>query len=394
MTNDKSHTFDIVIVGAGIVGATLAGLLAKSKCKIAVVEPSKAARFDASSDFELRVSAISRASQRALEKAGAWQGILDKRAHPYQAMHVWDQGGSGEIRFDACDVGEPDIGCIIENSVIQSSLFEVLEANPAIELFCPSKITNLSSTGDTKTVTLDTGEQLKTRLVIGADGPRSPVRELAGLSASREDYGQKGLVAVVKTEHHHQDTAWQRFLPTGPLAFLPLDKGYSSIVWSLPADRADRLLKLNDDEFKQQLADAFEHKLGAVTELSIRAAFPLVGSHAERYVTQGVALLGDAAHTIHPLAGQGVNLGIKDAVALADILSPLSTREWGSLKRLRQYERARKGDNLITLKAMEGFSLLFGHHSTIVKQARNTGLNVFNALPMVKQKIMRQAMGL
>jgi 2-octaprenylphenol hydroxylase len=386
--------FDIVIIGAGIVGATLAALLAKTNSKIAVVESTQTNTFDPSSDFELRVSAISRASQRALDSAGAWQSIVSKRAHPYQTMHVWDQGGSGEIRFDARDVGEPDIGCIVENSVIQSSLVEVLESSTTIQFFCPSKIISLSQNGDSQIVILDTGEQLKSPLVVGADGPRSPVRELAGLSVSREDYGQKGLVAVVKTEHSHQDTAWQRFLSGGPLAFLPLNQGYSSIVWSLPADQADRMLKLDDAEFKCQLAEAFEYKLGAIVELGIRAAFPLVGSHAERYVAQGVALLGDAAHTIHPLAGQGVNLGIKDAVALADILSPLSTREWGSFKRLRQYERARKGDNLVTLKAMEGFKLLFGHHSSIVKQARNTGLNIFNTMPIVKQQIMRKAMGL
>lgn len=392
--NEQPQEFDIVIIGAGIVGATLAALLAKTNSKIAVVESTQTNAFDLESDFELRVSAISRASQRALESAGAWQKILSKRAHPYQAMQVWDQGGSGEIRFDAGDVGEPDIGCIVENTVIQRSLVEVLEDCTAIQLFCPSKIVSLSQHGDSQLVTLDTGEQLKSPLVVGADGPRSPVRELAGLSVHREDYGQKGLVAVVKTERFHQDTAWQRFLSGGPLAFLPLNRGYSSIVWSLPADSADRMLMLDDAVFKLQLAEAFEHKLGAITELGPRAAFPLVGSHAERYVAQGIALLGDAAHTIHPLAGQGVNLGIKDAVALADILSPLSTREWGSFKRLRQYERARKGDNLVTLKAMEGFKLLFGHHSSIVKQARNTGLNIFNTIPIVKQQIMRKAMGL
>ncbi|RVU85470.1 2-octaprenyl-3-methyl-6-methoxy-1,4-benzoquinol hydroxylase [Leucothrix sargassi] len=392
--DSKVQVFDVIIVGAGIVGATLAALLAKTQCKIAVVEPRLESDFEADSEFDLRVSAISRASQRALEQAGAWQSIVDKRAHAYDVMHVWDQGGSGEIRFDARDVGEPDLGFIIENRVIQSSLAEALRDNPRITFFCPAKLSRLTSQDDKQVVTLDTGEQLSARLVVGADGPQSPVRELTGLSVQREDYGQKGLVCVVKTEKHHQYTAWQRFLAGGPLAFLPLDNGYSSIVWSLPADLADRMLLLDESAFKQQLADAFEHKLGAVTEVSKRAAFPLVGSHAERYVMQGVALLGDAAHTIHPLAGQGVNLGIKDAVMLAEVLGALPSREWGSAKRLRQYERARKGDNMATLKAMEGFKLLFGHQSSIVKQARNTGLNVFNALPTIKQKIMHKAMGL
>lgn len=387
--------FDAIIVGAGIVGGTLAGLLANAGHKIAIVEPRVPQSFDPESAFELRVSAISRASQRALVEVAAWDGILAKRAHAYEAMQVWDAGGSGVIRFDASDVGEADIGHIIENNVIQSSLLETLQANESISVFTPSKVVALKfSEMGQRSVKLDSGEQLNAHLVVGADGPNSAIRDLAGLSVSREDYGQKGLVAVVKTEHHHQDTAWQRFLPGGPLAFLPLDEGYSSIVWTLPSDRADRHLKQADEEFKRALAEACDYHLGAITELGPRAAFPLVGSQASAYIAEGVALVGDSAHTIHPLAGQGVNLGIKDAVALAEILSPLSSREWASHKRLRQYERSRKGDDVLTMKVMEGFKTLFGHDANIVKLARNTGLNIFNSIPLVKQQIMRNAMGL
>lgn len=388
-------SFDAVVVGAGIVGGTLAAMLAQCGHNVAIVEPKLPEVFSPESDFELRVSAISRASQRALNKVGAWERVLKKRAHAYEVMQVWDAGGHGQIRFDASDVGESDLGHIVENNVIQSSLIEVLQESPNVTLFCPSRIESLQGTENgQQRVTLDTGEELLTALLVGADGANSTVRMLAGLSVERNDYGQKGLVCVVKTEQHHQDTAWQRFLVTGPLAFLPLDKGYSSIVWTLPSDRADYHLRQSDDEFKRALSDAFEYHLGAVTEAGARAAFPLVGSQASAYIAQGVALVGDSAHTIHPLAGQGVNLGIKDAVALGEILSPLSVREWSSHKRLRQYERSRKGDDLLTMKVMEGFKILFGHDAAVVKVARNTGLNIFNSMPILKQQVMRSAMGL
>ena len=387
--------FDVVVVGAGIVGGTLASLLAQGGKKVAVVEPRLPKGFDVGNAFELRVSAISRASQRALEKVAAWEGVLSKRVHAYEAMQVWDAGGVGNIRFDASDIGETNLGHIVENNVIQSSLIEVLQANSDVTLFYPSIIETLGFSEDgRRLITLDTGELLSTCLVVGADGPSSSVRGLAGLSVDRNDYGQKGLVAIVKTEQHHQDTAWQRFLPSGPLAFLPLDEGYSSIVWTLPSDKADYHLKQSSDEFKRALSEAFEYHLGAVIEVGSRGAFPLIGSQASAYIAEGVALVGDSAHTIHPLAGQGVNLGIKDAVALADILSPLSSREWGSRKRLREYERSRKGDGFLTMKVMEGFKLLFGHDANAVKVARNTGLNIFNTIPLVKQQIMRHAMGL
>ena len=393
MTQQYSE-FDAVIIGAGIVGATLAALLAKSGHRIAIVESYLPAEFSADAPFDLRVSAISRASQRALEAAGVWNGIQHRRAHAYEAMQVWDEGGNGEIRFDAATSGEPDLGHIIENTVIQSSLIEQLKNMDAVQLFHPSKLVGLSAVDDLQCAELDTGDYLRAPLIVGADGPSSAVRQLAGLSVEVEDYGQKGLVCVVKTEYGHQDTAWQRFLPAGPLAFLPLDKGYSSIVWTLPADQADRYLRMADDEFRRALADAFEHKLGAVTESGPRAAFALKGSQASAYIASGIALVGDAAHTIHPLAGQGVNLGIKDAVALADSLVLIPPKRWGSYKRLRRYERARKGDNVLTMRAMEGFKILFGHDTAVVKMARNVGLNGVNSLPWLKQQIMRHAMGL
>ena len=390
----KQPVFDAVIVGAGIVGATLAAILGKAGKRIALIEANATPSFDANSGFDLRVSAINRASQESFEAAGVWSKILSKRAHAYDSMHVWDEGGSGEINFSASEVGAANLGHIIENSVIQSSLMEQVIKEQSVEVFCPARVVALSEVERSKIVTLDSGEQLQTCLVIGADGPSSVVRELVGIDVEREDYGQKGLVATVKSEHGHKDTAWQRFLPGGPLALLPLNNGFSSIVWSLPVDRASRLLRLTDQEFCRQLAEASEYRLGAITEIGKRAAFPLSGSQATSYVRPGVALIGDAAHTIHPLAGQGVNLGIKDAVVLADILLSQSVRDWGSYKQLRRYERARKGENFVAMKVMEGFKHLFGHDVEFVKIARNTGLNLFNSVPQVKQQIMRSAMGL
>lgn len=390
----KKPVFDAVIVGAGIVGATFAAILGKSGKRVALIEARATPSFDANNGFDLRVSAINRASQQSFESAEVWPEILSKRAHAYESMHVWDEGGSGEVNFSASEIGVANLGHIIENSAIQSSLMEQLLNEQTVDVFCPARVVALSDEAGSKVVTLESGEQLQTQLVIGADGPSSVVRELVGIDVVREDYGQKGLVATVKSEHGHKDTAWQRFLLGGPLAMLPLDDGFSSIVWSLPADRASRMLKLSDHEFCRQLAEASEYRLGGMTEIGKRAAFPLVGSQATSYVCPGVALIGDAAHTIHPLAGQGVNLGIKDAVVLADILLPLGVRDWGSYKQLRRYERARKGENLIAMKIMEGFKHLFGHDVEFVKLARNTGLNLFNSMPQAKQQIMRNAMGL
>jgi 2-octaprenylphenol hydroxylase len=228
---------------------------------------------------------------------------------------------------------------------------------------------------------------------VGADGANSQVRQQAGIDFERDDYGQSGLVAVVKTEKSHEFTAWQRFQSTGPLAFLPLSDGSSSIVWTLPSDRADYYLSLSKNDFKAALAEALDYKLGNITKVSKRAAFPLKGSQAESLIADRIALVGDAAHTIHPLAGQGVNLGLKDAVELANQLIQTSGN-LGSHKLLRRYERARRGDNLLTMRAMEGFRLLFGHSASPVKTVRNAGMNLFNQIPNIKNEVMRKAMGL
>ncbi|MGK0273349.1 MAG: 2-octaprenylphenol hydroxylase [Cocleimonas sp.] len=396
----ESNHYDVIINGGGMVGATLACLLAKAGKKVAVIEAAKTKPFDPDGSFDLRVSAISRASQKAFQKINAWDAMLAMRALPYEVMDVWDgsynEKGDGNVRFDAAELGEPDLGHIIENTVIQNALAETMASFDNISVYQPNKLEGFDVLDVVLNkgveVTLEDGQSLSADLIVGADGANSKVRSLAGIEVTIDDYSQRGLVATVKTEHHHQYTAWQRFQEMGPLAFLPLADGSCSIVWTLPSDRADYYLSLNKTDFKSALAEAFDYKLGKITKVSDRAAFPLRGSQASPYVLDRVALIGDAAHTIHPLAGQGVNLGIKDALELAQQLE--DTNDCGSLKTLRRYERARRGDNVITMRAMEGFRLLFGHSASPVKTVRNFGMNVFNQTPMLKNKVIKRAMGL
>ncbi len=392
MKNDIKE-YDVIVNGGGMVGATLACLLAKSGRKVAVIEAHEAVNFSADSEYDLRVSAISRASQNALIEAGAWDDIITMRASPYEAMDVWDEAGDGNVRFEAAELGEPDLGHIVENIVTQRAVTDALNKLDNVDLICPEKMKDFVVDDEKVTITLEKGKSISAQLLVGADGANSQVRTLAGIDIKRDDYGQSGLVAVVKTEKSHEFTAWQRFQSTGPLAFLPLADGSSSIVWTLPSDRAGYYLSLNKTDFKAALAEALDYKLGKITKVSTRAAFPLRGSQATPYVKERIALVGDAAHTIHPLAGQGVNLGLKDAVELASLVAD-STGDLGGMKLLRRYERARRGDNVITMRAMEGFRLLFGHSATSVKTARNFGMKMFNQIPVVKNEVIRKAMGL
>ncbi len=387
-----SQHYDVLINGAGMVGATLACLLAKAGRSVAVIEFSNVPEFTEGSAYDVRVSAISRASQAAFIEIGAWDAMHAMRVSPYESMEVWDAEGDGCVRFNAAELGEPDIGHIIENQVIQKAVSDVFPSYETLDVYQPDSLEGFTVTPDHVEITLKSGGVVTADLLVGADGANSKVRTLAGIDIECDDYAQSGLVAVVHTEHHHQYTAWQRFQKTGPLAFLPLSDGSCSIVWTLPSDRADYYLSLSKTDFKKELAEAFDHKLGKITKVGKRAAFPLRGSQAKPYVMDRIALVGDAAHTIHPLAGQGVNLGIKDVVELATQLK--KANDVGKIKALRRYERARRGDNLITMRVMEGFRLLFGHSASPVKSIRNYGMTMFNQLPVVKNEVIRKALGL
>ncbi|MFZ1643391.1 MAG: UbiH/UbiF/VisC/COQ6 family ubiquinone biosynthesis hydroxylase [Candidatus Contendobacter sp.] len=393
-----THTdYDLIIAGGGMVGSALACALGDTDLKIALLEGTPLERVRPGEDLDSRVSAISRASQRIFAAVGAWDGMTAWRVSPFRDMRVWDATGFGNIHFDSAALGEPLLGWIIENRVIQFALLERARQLPAVNLLCPVALeTAQALEKDLWRVRLNDGREFTTRLLVGADGASSKVRQLAGIETGGWGYGQNAVVANVRGAEPHRETAWQRFLPTGPLAFLPLHDGRCSIVWATTPEQADVLLALDEGDFGAALAAAFDRRLGAIVEVGPRAAFPLRLQHAHAYVKPGLALIGDAAHVIHPLAGQGVNLGLLDAATLAEVvLDALAAgHDFGALKVLRRYERWRKGDNVLMLGLMDGFKRLFGASLPPVRLLRNVGLNLTDAAGPLKNLIARRAMGL
>ncbi|QQS54794.1 MAG: UbiH/UbiF/VisC/COQ6 family ubiquinone biosynthesis hydroxylase [Candidatus Competibacteraceae bacterium] len=394
MTNPD---YDLIIAGGGMVGSTLACALGHADLKIALLEGVPLERIRPNEEADLRVSAIHRASQRIFAAVDAWSGMTAWRVSPFRDMRVWDAGGFGQIHFDSATLGEPLLGWIVENRVIQYALLERARQLPAVDLLCPAALeTAWPEDAGGWRVRLTDGREFATRLLVGADGAQSRVRELAEIDTRGWSYDQKALVANVRTAEAHQETAWQRFLPTGPLAFLPLHDGRCSIVWSTTPEQADQLLGLDEHDFARALTEAFDRRLGEIVQVGPRGAFPLRLQHAHAYVKPGLALIGDAAHVLHPLAGQGVNLGLLDAATLAEVLLDglAAGHEVGALRVLRRYERWRKGDNLLMLGVMDGFKRLFGNPLPPVRLLRNLGLNLTDAAGPLKNRIARRAMGL
>lgn len=390
-----SEQYDVVIVGGGMVGLTLACALGGSALRVAVVEAAVPESDWPQESIGLRVSAITHATRKVFSAIAAWQGMVERRVTSYGEMHVWDAGGDGAIHFDAAEVGQPSLGYIVENRVIQAALLARVKQFDNIELICPLRWQRWRDESERLCITLDDGRELRTRLLVGADGARSAVRERAGIETKGWGYDQHALMAIVKTEKPHLHTCWQRFLPDGPLAFLPLHDHYCCVVWSTAPEQADELLTLDKAAFALKLAESFEHRLGDVTEVRDRGKFPLRLQHALDYVKERIALVGDAAHAIHPLAGQGVNLGVLDAAALAEtVLSTQATRrDIGALHNLRPYERWRKGQNVTMMLSMDAFKRLFGARMEPVRWARNIGLSATNNLTPVKRFFMEYAMG-
>ena len=391
----EERLFDLIIVGAGMVGSALGCAMAKAGFEVCLLEAREPQQQWPSEEVDLRVSALSRASQRLLENLGVWARMCELRVSPYTDMHVWDATGNGVIHFSAADIGEANLGHIVENRVTQLALWERLGGYGNLLRLCPASIASLE-TGASPALRLTDGRRLRGRLVVGADGRDSRVRELAGIASQGWDYDQHAIVATIRPERPHRHTAWQRFMPTGPLAFLPIDDGRCSIVWSTSPARAEGLLGLADDAFCTQLTQASAGILGEIRETGPRGVFPLRLGHAQRYIREGLALVGDAAHAIHPLAGQGVNLGFLDAACLVDVLieARRGQRQIGSRATLRRYERARKGANLAMLGAMDFFKRFFGNEVLPLRLARNLGLNLVDQSGPLKHLIMRQAMGL
>ncbi len=311
----RRDPFDLVVVGAGVVGAAAALAAARDGLRVALVEAHEPPAWRAESP-DLRVYAFAPDNAALLADLGVWENIRSTRAQAYRRMRVWDAAGGGELCFDADAFGRPALGHIVEHALLVDRLWAACAAEAGIHRHCPDKLESIEQQDDLAAVWLASGTVLHARLVLGADGAASKVRACAGLDAESHDYGQRGLVAYVGTEHPHEATAWQRFLPPGPLAFLPCTDGRCSIVWSLPADEAQRLLDADETSFRRELTRAFDARLGAVVSVSARAAFPLRRQLASAQVAGRIVLAGDAAHVVHPLAGQGVNLGLRDVAAL------------------------------------------------------------------------------
>lgn len=391
---------DLLIVGAGMVGSALALALQGSGLNVIVVDggPLSVKPFDAQAMFEPRVSALSAASQRILQRLGAWEGIASRRTSPYGEMQVWDGSGTGQIHFSAASVHADVLGHIVENRVVQDALLDRLH-DCDIGLLANARLEQMRRSGDDWLLTLADGRLLRAPLVIAADGANSAVRRLTGTQTREWDYQHHAIVTSVRTSNSHRKTAWQRFTDNGPLAFLPLQREgehWCSIVWSVTPKEAERLTALDDDAFCRELEQAFEGRLGPVLAVDPRVCVPLRQRHAKRYVAEGLALIGDAAHTIHPLAGQGVNLGFLDAAVLAEVLLHANERgeRLADVRVLSRFERRRMPHNLALMAAMEGFERLFQADQLPIRWLRNTGLKMVNQMPEAKATFVRQALGL
>ncbi|UVJ46437.1 2-octaprenyl-3-methyl-6-methoxy-1,4-benzoquinol hydroxylase [Pseudomonas sp. LS1212] len=392
---------DLLIVGAGMVGSTLALALQHSGLEILVLDgsPLSVKSFDPQAPFEPRVSALSAASQRILERLGAWEGMRERRVSPYADMRVWDGSGTGQIHFSAASVHAEVLGHIVENRVVQDGLLDRLH-DSEIGLLANARLELMRRSGDEWLLTLADGRSLRAPLVIAADGANSAVRRLTGCETREWDYLHHAIVTSVRCAEPHRRTAWQRFTDDGPLAFLPLlrddQENWCSIVWSTTPSEAERLMALGSEAFCHELERAFEGRLGTVFEADPRVCVPLRQRHVKRYVAEGLALIGDAAHTIHPLAGQGVNLGFLDAAVLAEELQHALERgeRLADVRVLSRYERRRMPHNLALMAAMEGFERLFQADPLPLRWLRNSGLKWVEQLPEAKAVFIRQALGL
>ena len=393
--------FDIVIVGGGIAGLTVAALLAQSpvaaRLNITLVDAGARPRFATKDDVSLRVSAVATGSAELLAAAGAWQHVLDARCSAYQHMRVWDENdyedSASALRFDAAEFAVPQLGFIVENVLLQHSLLQVLDESD-VSLSFDTPIRSLMRDGRQFCLALDE-QQLMADLVIAADGARSFIRKCAGIETEDWPYEQHAFVTHLMPELPHRDTAWQRFLRSGPLGMLPLADGRVSVVWSTTPETAAAACAADDSVLGDMLTDASDEVLGELTVAGPRGSFPLCARHAKHYVQPGIALIGDAAHAVHPLAGQGANLGLQDAACLAEIVADAVSRGLhpGDRPVLRRYERERKGANATMLHLMTGLNQLFRTDSWVLGEVRSTGMRLFNRSGPVRERAVRVALG-
>jgi 2-octaprenylphenol hydroxylase len=394
--------YDVLIIGGGLVGVCLAGLLASDRSlqglRIALIEAQPPSQPPPEDDIDLRVSAVSRASQAILARAGGWT-LAPTHLSPYVDMKVWDATGQpdgpGSIHFSASSTSDPDLGVIVENRRLQWALYAAPAMRDQVTVMRAS-LTALTFDGETHVATaaLSDGRRVTARLVVGADGAASHSRELAGIAVDAQSYDQAAVVTHVRTERPHARTAWQRFLPDGPLAFLPLADGRSSIVWSTSPAHAARLVEMPADDFERELRVASDAVLGGISLTAGRIRFPLQRMAARRYCRHGYVLVGDAAHAVHPLAGQGVNLGFADCASLTALMAKARTGNgtgWADYRVLRSYERERKSGNLLAAATIDGLGRVFGNADPRLQTLRRVGLNLLDRSPLAKRLLIGRA---
>jgi 2-octaprenyl-3-methyl-6-methoxy-1,4-benzoquinol hydroxylase len=387
--------FDVVIVGGGMVGGAVACCLGHSALKVAVIENAAPEPFSSDQPHDLRVSALSIASKNILATVGAWEGINQRRFCPFRRMRVWET--TGDTEFCSDDIGYAELGYIVENRVTQLALLDRLQDFDNVELICPAVLSNINYVAGKPTeIILGDSRTLIAKVLVAADGGQSRVRQTVGIGVTSWDYQQQALVIYIETALGQQDITWQRFVPTGPQAFLPLPGSYGSIVWYHSADEIKRLKSLSADQLRGELMTAFPDCLGKVNKVLGTASFPLKRQHAQNYVKPGVALVGDAAHMINPLAGQGVNIGLLDAAALAEVLLDAHKQglEISDLKVLQRFEKLRRNENLKMMTVMDLFYRVFSNEIAPVKFIRNLGLGLAEQVTPAKKWVMRSAMGL
>ena len=384
---------DVAVAGGGVVGAACALALARAGLDVALVEARPVPRWLAEQP-DLRVYALAPDNAALLDALGVWPQVVRARAQPYRKMRVWDAGGGDELAFDAATLARDELGWIVENGLLVDRLWAALVA-AGVQVHCPARVQGMEQDEAGVRLQLDDGTRLEARLAVAADGGASELRRLAGLDVDAHDYGQRGVVAFIETADPHQETAWQRFLPTGPLALLPFTQGRSSIVWTLPEAEAQRVLALDDAAFALELTDASAARLGRAQPVSERAAFPLRRQLVRQQVAGRVLVLGDAAHVVHPLAGQGVNLGLRDVAALrAEVESAQARRvDWASAHRLQRWARRRRSDNTVSAYAFEGINRLYSNADPLAVLARGPLLGLAGKLPPLTRALWRHAAG-
>lgn len=390
----RRGAIDAVVAGGGVVGAACALALAERGLETALVEPRRPSPWSAA-EPDLRVYAVAPDNAALLDGLGVWPAIRDARAPAYRRMRVWDADAAHTLDFDADRLGRPELGWIVEQSLLTDRLWAALEASP-VRLHCPAAVASLEQEADGVRLRLDDGTRLEARLAIAADGAASPLRTLAGIEVETRDYAQRGVVGYIGTALPHQETAWQRFLPGGPLAVLPFAEGRSSIVWTLPEAEAARVLALDEAAFGRELTRAFAGRLGAMKLASNRAAFPLRRQLARRYRRDRVLLVGDAAHVVHPLAGQGVNLGLRDVAALAEAVRGAQARRvaWDSPHRLERWARGRRSHDAVAAYAFDGLNRGFSNEHPLGVALRGPLLGLAGRLPPLTHAFWKAASGL